>query len=160
VPTGVGEIIHSLVSIFVDTPKVIFVTVLRVLGGLLLVWLLVKQWWRAKDGGPDAVRRAAFALFLVAILSPATLPWYLVWGFVLAAGMRWERRNLAVLVTFASFLVLTYSPAGDDLLYDWLFMAAAAGLSVLAGVSLLRPDPLNLFLSREPVPAGGTSGAN
>ncbi len=160
VPTGVGEIIHSLVSIFVDTPKVIFVTVLRVLGGLLLVWLLVKQWWRAKDGGPDAVRRAAFALFLVAILSPATLPWYLVWGFVLAAAMRWERRNLAVLVTFASFLVLTYSPAGDDLLYDWLFMAAAAGLSVLAGVSLLRPDPLNLFLSREPVPAGGTSGAN
>jgi alpha-1,6-mannosyltransferase len=158
VPTGVGEIIHSLVSIFVDTPKVWFVTVLRVLGGILLVWLLVKQWWRARDGGPDAVRRAAFALFLVAILSPATLPWYLVWGFVLAAGLRWERRNLAVLVTFAVFLVLTYTPSGDDLLYDWLFMAAAAGLSVLAGVSLLRPDPLNLFLSREPVAAGGTSG--
>ena len=82
---------------------------------------------------------------VVAILSPATLPWYLAWGFVLAAALRWERRQLAVQVTFAVFLVLTYTPAGDDLLYDWLFMALAAGVSVLAGLSLLRPDPLNLF---------------
>jgi alpha-1,6-mannosyltransferase len=122
-----------------------------------MLWILARQWWLARDGGPDAVRRAAIALFAVAILSPATLPWYLVWGFVIAAALRWERRQLAVLVTFAVFLVLTYTPAGDDLLYDWLFMAIAAGVSILAGLSLLRRDPLNLFLAREPLLPGGPS---
>jgi alpha-1,6-mannosyltransferase len=157
VPTGAGEILHGLVGVFVDLPKMWFVTILRVAGAVLLVWVLVRQWWFARDGGPDAVRRAAIALFAFAILSPATLPWYLVWGFVLAAALRWERRQLAVLVTFAVFLVLTYTPAGDDLLYDWLFMLLAAGVSVLAGLSLLRRDPLNLFSTREPLLSGGPS---
>ncbi len=157
VPTGVGEILHGLLGVFVDVPKVWVVNVLRVVGGVLMVWILVRQWWLARDGGPDAVRRAAIALFAFAVLSPATLPWYLVWGFVIAAALRWERRQLAVLVTFAVFLVLTYTPAGDDLLYDWLFMALAAGVSILAGLSLLRRDPLNLFLAREPVLTGGPS---
>ncbi|HEX6355033.1 polyprenol phosphomannose-dependent alpha 1,6 mannosyltransferase MptB [Actinophytocola sp.] len=156
-PTGAGEILHGLVGVFVDLPKMWFVTILRIAGGILLVWVLVRQWWFARDGGPDAVRRAAIALFAFAILSPATLPWYLVWGFVLAAALRWERRQLAVLVTFAVFLVLTYSPAGDDLLYNWLFMTLAAGVSVLAGLSLLRRDPLNLFPTREPLLSGGPS---
>lgn len=157
IPTGAGEILHGLVGIFADLPKVWFVTAMRIVGGGLLLWILVRQWWLARDGGPDAVRRAAIALFAFAVLSPATLPWYLVWGFVLAAALRWERRQLAVLVTFAVFLVLTYTPAGDDLLYDWLFMALAAGVSILAGLSLLRRDPLNLFPSREPLLPGGPS---
>jgi alpha-1,6-mannosyltransferase len=157
IPTGAGEIVHGFVGVFADLPKVWFVTVLRVVGGIVMVWILVRQWWFARDGGPDAVRRAAIALFAFAVLSPATLPWYLVWGFVLAAALRWERRQLAVLVSFAVFLVLTYTPAGDDLLYDWLFMALAAFVSILAGMSLLRRDPLNLFAAREPLLSGGPS---
>jgi alpha-1,6-mannosyltransferase len=157
IPTGAGEVLHGLVGVFVDLPKVWFVTVMRVVGGIVMVWILVRQWWSARDGGPDAVRRAAIALFAFAVLSPATLPWYLVWGFVLAAALRWERRQLAVLVTFAVFLVLTYTPAGDDLLYDWLFMALAAGVSILAGLSLLHRDPLNLFPARDPLLSGGPS---
>ncbi len=157
IPTGAGEIVHGFVGVFVDLPKVWFVTVLRVVGGIVMVWILVRQWWFARDGGPDAVRRAAIALFAFAVLSPATLPWYLVWGFVLAAALRWERRQLAVLVAVAVFLVLTYTPSGDDLLYDWLFMALAAFVSILAGLSLLRRDPLNLFPAREPLPSGGPS---
>jgi alpha-1,6-mannosyltransferase len=157
IPTGAGEILHGLVGVFVELPKVWFVTVLRIVGGVLIVWILVRQWWLARDGGPDAVRRAAIALFAFAVLSPATLPWYLVWGFVLAAALRWERRQLAVLVVFAVFLVLTYTPAGDDLLYNWFFMLLAAGVSILAGLSLLRRDPLNLFLAREPLLPGGPS---
>jgi alpha-1,6-mannosyltransferase len=157
IPTGAGEILHGIVGIFVELPKVWFVTAMRIVGGGLLLWILVRQWWLARDGGPDAVRRAAIALFAFAVLSPATLPWYLVWGFVLAAALRWERRQLAVLVTFAVFLVLTYTPAGDDLLYDWLFMLLAAGVSILAGMSLLRRDPLNLFHTREPLLTGGPS---
>jgi alpha-1,6-mannosyltransferase len=144
-PTGIGEFIHRIVGLVIDLPKVYFVNGLRVIGGILLAVILFKQWWRARDGGPDAVKRAAIALLAVAILSPATLPWYLTWGFMLAAALPWKRRQLAVQVTLAVFLVLTYTPAGDDLLYNWLFIALAAGVSVLAGVSLLRPDPLNLF---------------
>jgi len=157
IPTGVGEIVHGLLGVFVELPKVWVVNALRVVGGIVLIWILVRQWWASRDGGPDAVRRAAIALFAVAVLSPATLPWYLVWGFVLAAALRWERRQLAVLVTFAVFLVLTYTPAGDDLLYNWLFILLAAGVSILAGLSLLRRDPLNLFHTREPVLTGGPS---
>lgn len=157
IPTGAGEILHGLVGVFVELPKVWFVTVLRIVGGVLIVWILVRQWWLARDGGPDAIRRAAIALFAFAVLSPATLPWYLVWGFVLAAALRWERRQLAVLVIFAVFLVLTYTPAGDDLLYNWFFMLLAAGVSILAGLSLVRRDPLNLFLAREPLLPGGPS---
>jgi alpha-1,6-mannosyltransferase len=157
IPTGAGEIVHSIVGIFVETPKVVFVTILRIVGGVVMLWILVRQWWLARDGGPDAIRRAAIALFAFAVLSPATLPWYLVWGAVIAAALRWERRQLAVLVTFAVFLVLTYTPSGDDLLYNWLFIALAAGVSILAGFSLLRRDPLNLFPTREPLLPGGPS---
>jgi len=145
IPTGIGEFIHGVIGLVFDTPKVYFVNALRIIGGVLMLVILVKQWWRARDGGPDAVKRAAIALLVVAVLSPATLPWYLTWGFTLAAALPWKRRQLAVQVTLAVFLVLTYTPAGDDLLYNWLFIALAAGVSVLAGVSLLRPDPLNVF---------------
>ncbi|OLF10459.1 hypothetical protein BLA60_14725 [Actinophytocola xinjiangensis] len=157
-PTGAGEIIHSFVGLVIDLPKVYFVNTMRVLGGLLMVIILFKQWWRARDGGPDAVKRAAIALLVVAILSPATLPWYLTWGFMLAAALPWKRRQLAVQVSLAVFLVLTYTPAGDDLLYDWMFILCAAGVSVLAGVSLLRTDPLKLFTTdREPLVSVGPS---
>lgn len=149
VPTAVGQIVHFLAGIFVSAPEVYFVNTVRAIAGLVMVIFLARQWWLARDGGPEAVRRAAIALFAVAVLSPATLPWYLTWGFVLAAGLKWERRQLAVVVGFAVFLVLTYSPSGHDLLYNWLFMAGAIGVSVLAGISLLRPDPLRLFGGRE-----------
>jgi alpha-1,6-mannosyltransferase len=90
------------------------------------------------------MRRAGIALFAVAILSPTTLPWYLTWGLVITAGLTWQRRHLAVVAGMAAFLVVTYSPAGETMLYNWPFMAVAIALSVLAGVSLVRPDPLRL----------------
>ena len=84
-PTAVGEILHWLVALVVDVPKDYFTTATRLIGMLTLAAVLVRQWWLARDGGPDAVRRAAIALFAVAILSPTTLPWYLTWGMALAA---------------------------------------------------------------------------
>jgi alpha-1,6-mannosyltransferase len=149
IPTAVGQIVHFVAGIFVSAPEVYFVNTVRAIAGLVMLIFLARQWWLARDGGAEAVRRATIALFAVAVLSPATLPWYLTWGFVLAAGLKWDRRQLAVVVGFAVFLVLTYSPSGHDLLYNWLFMAGAIGVSVLAGVSLLRPDPLRLFSGRE-----------
>ncbi len=144
-PTAVGEALHTVVNLFVDANKSWFVNTTRVLGGLLFFALAARQWWLSRHGGSDAVRRMSFILFAVAVLSPATLPWYLAWGFVIAAALPWQRRQLAILVSAAVFLVLTYSPAGEDLLYNWPFIAGAVAVSVLAGFSLLRNDPLRLF---------------
>ncbi|GAA2999945.1 polyprenol phosphomannose-dependent alpha 1,6 mannosyltransferase MptB [Actinokineospora diospyrosa] len=148
VPTAVGEVVHSIANIFFDANKSWFVNTTRVIGGLLFFAIAIRQWWLARTGGADAVRRMALVLFAVAVLSPATLPWYLTWGFVIAAALPWQRRQLAILVGAAVFLVLTYSPAGEDLLYNWPFIAAALAVSVLAGISLVRHDPLRLFNDR------------
>ncbi|GLZ37194.1 hypothetical protein Acsp05_08190 [Actinokineospora sp. NBRC 105648] len=149
IPTAVGEFLHAVVDIFFTTNKSWFVNTTRVIGGLIFFTIGIRQWWLSRAGGSDAVRRMSFVLFAVAVLSPATLPWYLTWGFVIAAALPWQRRQLAILVSAAVFLVLTYSPAGEDLLYNWAFIAGAVAVSILAGISLLRPDPLRLFSDHE-----------
>ncbi|HEX2134131.1 MAG TPA: polyprenol phosphomannose-dependent alpha 1,6 mannosyltransferase MptB [Actinophytocola sp.] len=143
-PTAAGEVLHAVVGGWFDLSRDPFVTVTRVLGTLLLVYVLVRQWWLARDGGVDAVRRAAVALFAVAVLSPTMLPWYLTWGLCLAAAWEWKPRQLAVAVGISAFMVVPYSPDGEQLLYVWGLMIVAVALSVLAAVSLVRPDPLRL----------------
>ncbi|MGH3858566.1 polyprenol phosphomannose-dependent alpha 1,6 mannosyltransferase MptB [Actinokineospora sp.] len=149
IPTAAGEIVHTVVNVVIDANKSWFVNTARAIGGLLFFAIAIRQWWLSRHGGSDAVRRMAFVLFAVAVLSPATLPWYLTWGFVIAAALPWQRRQLAILASAAVFLVLTYSPAGEDLLYNWPFIAGAIAVSVLAGISLLRNDPLGLFGERQ-----------
>lgn len=144
-PTAVGEVIHTVVNLFVDANKSWFVNIVRGIGGAVFLVVLVRQWWLSRAGGPEAVRRMAFVLIAAAVLSPTMLPWYLSWGFVIAAALAWQARQLAILVAVGVFLVLTFSPAGEDLLYNWPYIAGAVLVSVLAGVSLLRPDPLRLF---------------
>jgi alpha-1,6-mannosyltransferase len=144
-PTAVGEVIHTVVSLFVDANKSWFINIVRGIGAVVFVVIAARQWWRSREGGPDAVRRMAFVLLLLAVLSPTMLPWYLSWGFVIAAALAWKQRQLAILVAVGVFLVLTFSPGGEDLLYNWPFIAGAVAVSVLAGISLVRPDPLRLF---------------
>lgn len=138
-PTALGEIVHGLVGIFVDSSRDPFVTVTRILGQVVLVVLVVRQWWLARDGGTDAVRRAAIALFLVAVLSPTMLPWYLTWGLAIGAALPWRPRWLAVAAGVSVFMVAPYSAAGEQLLYEWPLMFAAVALSALAGYALVRP---------------------
>jgi alpha-1,6-mannosyltransferase len=72
------------------------------------------------------------------------LPWYLTWSLCLAAALPWRPRQLAIMVGVSAFMVAPYSPDGETMLYVWPLMFAAAALSVLAAVSLVRPDPLRL----------------
>jgi alpha-1,6-mannosyltransferase len=138
-PTALGEIVHGLVGIFVDSSRDPFVTVTRIIGEAVLVVLVVRQWWLARDGGTDAVRRAAIALFLVAVLSPTMLPWYLTWGLAIGAALPWRPTWLAVAAGVSVFMVAPYSASGEQLLYEWPLMLVAVALSVWAGHSLLRP---------------------
>jgi alpha-1,6-mannosyltransferase len=150
-PTAVGEFLHWLVALVVNVSKDPFVTVTRAIGALILIAIFLRQWWRAREGGSDAVRRMAIVLLAVALLSPATLPWYLTWGFVIAAAMPWDVRRLPVVVGAAVFLVLTYSPAGEDQLYNYPFMAGAILVSILAAKALTILDPMNLFGHKRPL---------
>jgi alpha-1,6-mannosyltransferase len=150
-PTGVGEFVHWVLEIPFDLPKQPFINVARMIGAALLAWIAVRQWWAARDGGPDAIRRAGIVLLAVAVLSPATLPWYVSWGMALLAGAPWSRRALSWLVFISLLLVILYYPNGEDALYNGPYLAVCAALCALAAVSLHRVDPLGLTL-RTPAP--------
>src|SRR5690349_19238979 len=145
-PTGVGEFVHWLLEFPFDLPKQPFINVARIIGGLALLFIAVKQWLAARDGGPDAVRRAGIVLLAVAVLSPATLPWYVSWGMALLAAAPWSPRALSWLVFFSLWLLIAYYPNGEDALYNWPYLAACAALSALGAASLYRIDPLHLRL--------------
>jgi len=88
----------------------------------------------------------------VAVLSPATLPWYVSWGMALLAAAPWSPKALSWLVFFSLWLVIVYYPNGEDALYNWPYLIACAALAALAAVSLRRPDPLGLTLRAPAVP--------
>jgi alpha-1,6-mannosyltransferase len=168
-PTAVGEFSHTLVGIVANLPKQPFINVARALGGLLLVYIAAKQWWAAREGGPDAVRRAGIVLLAVAVLSPATLPWYVSWGMALLAAATWTVRGLTVTVFLSVMLTIAYYSHGEDALYDAPYLLTWVLVAALAAVSLRRPDPLRLAagarqrtptqLPGEPVPAASSAGA-
>jgi alpha-1,6-mannosyltransferase len=167
VPTGVGQLIGALANIFADVNQMVPITIMRIAGGVLLAGIAARQWWLARGGGPDAVRRAAIVMFFLAILSPAVLPWYLTWSLVLAAAMPWRRRALVACVAATAWLVLIAYPNGQAAMYDVPYLIGVAAISALAAVSLVRPDPLRLSRRRpaavtEPAGTGdgsGTAGA-
>lgn len=148
-PTGLGELIAGILNVFVDVERIVPITVMRILGGLLLAVIAVRQWWLARAGGSDAVRRAAIVLFALAILSPATLPWYLTWSLVLAAALPWRRPALVLAVAATVWLALLAYPTGEAAMYNPLYLLGVAAVSILAAISLVRPDPLRLSPHRK-----------
>jgi alpha-1,6-mannosyltransferase len=149
-PTGAGQLVGVIVNLVADVDQMVPITIMRIVGGVLLAAIAMRQWWLARDGGPEAVRRAAIVLFFLAILSPATLPWYLTWSLVLAAAMPWRRRALVACVAGTAWLVLVAYPTGEGAMYDVPYLIGVAAVSALAAMSLLRPDPLGLSLRRQP----------
>jgi alpha-1,6-mannosyltransferase len=143
-PTAVGEFTHTLLSALVNVPKQPFINVSRVLGGILLVYIAVRQWWAAREGGPDAVRRAGVVLLATAVLSPAMLPWYVSWGMALVAATAWSVRSLQITVFLSVMLTICYYTNGEDALYNPPYLIAWGLIAVLAAVSLVRTDPLRL----------------
>ncbi len=148
VPTGLGQAVHGVVSLFVDVPGAAFIETGRALGMLALAGVLVHQWWQAREGGTEAVRRAAIALCAAALLGPTVLPWYLSWSMALACALPWSKRALTMLVGGQVVLILAYYPDGEQAMFNWPYMAGVVALALLAAASLLRFDPLNLHEPR------------
>jgi alpha-1,6-mannosyltransferase len=144
IPTGVGELLHTMVNSVLPVPKQPFINVARVLGAALLLWIAYRQWWASRHGGPDAIRRAGLVLLAVAVLSPATLPWYVSWGMALLAAAPWTRPKLVFTVFLSLMLVIVYYPSGEDALYNFPYLFGCGLMAVLAAISLVLPDPLRL----------------
>ncbi|MQA17284.1 MAG: hypothetical protein GEV09_25115 [Pseudonocardiaceae bacterium] len=143
-PTGVGQVVHGVVWLFTGADRGPFIATFRVLGLALLAWIALRQWWLARRGGPDTVRRAAVALLWAALLSPTTLPWYLTWALALGAGFAWTRRGLAIVVAASTWLVLASYPTGEAALYSPVYLLGTVLVSAVAAAALQRPDPLRI----------------
>nr|WP_228045958.1 polyprenol phosphomannose-dependent alpha 1,6 mannosyltransferase MptB [Saccharopolyspora sp. HNM0983] len=143
-PTGLGQALHILVDLVVDAHPVPFVEFGRSVGSVALAGLIAWQWWRARDGGPDAVRRAAIVLCAAALLSPTVLPWYLTWSVALACALPWTRRGLSWVVGATVVLVVAYYPDGEEAMDNFPLMALGLAAALLAAESLVRFDPLGL----------------
>lgn len=143
-PTGIGQLLHAITDLFIPVTQSPFITGARGIAWLVLIGIGVWQWWLARDGGVKAVRHMAITLLAVALLAPPTLPWYLTWALVVAAGFAWKPRNLALVVGVSVFLVLAFYPTGEQALNNWWFMAIVFAMSYLAARLLVYPDPLRL----------------
>ncbi|MBP2473747.1 alpha-1,6-mannosyltransferase [Crossiella equi] len=143
-PTAVGQFAHGLVNIFVSVDGGWFLDVARTTGMILLGAYGLRQWWLARQGGPQALHRAALVLLASCVLGPTVFPWYFSWALALAAGFVWSGRAVVGLVAVSVWLLLVTYPTGDSALYDWTYLAGAFAVSALAAVSLVRPDPLRL----------------
>ncbi len=151
-PSAVGDFAYTVVNTVVSVEPGVFMAIARGAGSLLLIYIAWRQWRAAEDGGPNAIRHAALTMLAVALLSPATLPWYFSWPLVLAAGLAWTLTGLRAAVFFSCVLLLVTFPNGDTGLYSWFYLAFVAAVSALATVSLGRPDPLELSSRYGPRP--------
>jgi alpha-1,6-mannosyltransferase len=145
-PTGLGELTHSIVGWFGDLPEQPFDQMFRFIAVVALLVFFVVQWWRAREGGVAAVRRMAVVLLAVAVLAPPTLPWYLTWGLAVFGATPWRRSWMAFFAGLAVLILLVYYPNGEGAMGDlghmvWVILAA-----ILTGVSMLKVDPLGLRL--------------
>lgn len=143
-PTGFGQALHAVVDLVLDVHPAGFVNFGRSLGSLVLAAFIAWQWWRARDGGPEAVRRAAIVLCAAALLSPTVLPWYLTWCVALACAFRWTPRALSWVVGASVVLVVAYYPDGEEAMNNFPLMALGVAAALLAAESLVRFDPLGL----------------
>lgn len=143
-PTGIGQLIHAITNVFIPVTQSPFVTGARGVAWLVLAGFCVWQWWLARGGGRRAVFHMAVTLIGAAMLAPPTLPWYLTWGFVIAAAFTWQKKHLAIVVAISVMLVLVYYPTGTAGLNNVLFMVGVFAASGYAAWCLLRPDPLGV----------------
>lgn len=144
-PTGAGQLVFIVGGLFGPLSLDSVLDVTRPIGWLILVVLVARQWWLARDQDSTMViRRASLALLAVILCSPATLPWYFSWALVMAAGLAWSRRGLVIATGCSTLIALLNLPDGSIGLYKAMYLAMVVLAAGLAAVSMVRPDPLRL----------------
>jgi alpha-1,6-mannosyltransferase len=143
-PTGIGQLLHNVVGIFGDLPVQPFTNLTRGIGIAILAVVSIRQWWKAREGGAEAVRRMGIVLLAVAIIAPPTLPWYLTWGMAILCAVKWTDRWLAFAAGLSVLILLVYYPDGESAMESFSHMVWVIVLAIVAGVSMRRVDPLGL----------------
>ncbi len=143
-PTAIAHLITLCFSWLFHVGIVSVLPYTRALCALALITIVGRLWWRSRNSAVESTKSIAFALIAVVILSPAALTWYYAWPLAMGAAHRWSRRMLALVVGLSLGLMLLFRPSGLTGMYSPVDVTAAILLGTLAGISLLRPDPLRL----------------
>lgn len=161
-PATAAELLYFLIGRYVPGfTHLGFLTFFRAAGVVVLAGVLVRQWWLAREGGVEAVRRATIALLAASLLAPSVLPWYFTWALALGATFAWKDRRIAVLAGVSVWMVLVTLPDGTIVArwtYDsmnpwvwWPYLAATVVAGMWVGRALLHP-------ARQPAPVAGGTG--
>jgi alpha-1,6-mannosyltransferase len=130
IPTAAGKLLGYLTPLGTEADVL---AAARLAGWVVLAALIGWLWWRAREGGPAAIRGAALALLVTALFNAVTFPWYLSWPLALAAAMKWRASWTGVAAGLSVWLLLTTHPDGATLLPWWGF-AAVYVLAPLVGL--------------------------
>ncbi|GAA4390531.1 alpha-(1-_6)-mannopyranosyltransferase A [Tsukamurella soli] len=155
IPTATAQLIAWVCSPFVHLHLAPILAVTRSVGVVLLAVTLVWAWWRFRQDERRNLTGIVVGLLAVCLLSPASLPWYYTWPLAVSGGLVLSRRTMAIVAGLVTWVMAVFMPTGSIGLYSWWNVLLAAALGVLAGWSLLRPDPLRLrpALGLAPLPA-------
>ena len=146
-PTAAGQIVFGLAYVIFDSKDMWpYVDVARVVGSVALVIFIALQWWRARAGGLDVMRQVTLVLAVTVLLAPTAMPWYFSWALAFAAALPWSNLGTILLTCGSVWMLLITYPDGSSALYDWGYLAVATAIAALAGISLIKPDPLKLAL--------------
>lgn len=151
-PTPSG-ILYWLV-LQVVPPEQAAATTLRILGVLLVVFVLVVG-WRARDAAGLLRACAAISLFYLLVVSAGTWPWYAALPLALTAlSPRGVFLPMALVVTFTSRLVAPFSNLVNNRFAGWNdLIDVATVVSVTLPLAILLP--LYVLHRRNPKAAGG-----
>ncbi|GAA1482877.1 alpha-(1-_6)-mannopyranosyltransferase A [Gordonia sinesedis] len=144
IPTLVGHLVTLVAAPFVALNLQPVLSVTRLIGAAVLAVLLVVIWWRSRADARTAVAGIAWAMLAVLLLEPSTLPWYYTWVLCVAVAFVLPGWVRAVVVGVSVFMLIVFQPDDSILFYKPVEVALALALSVLAAVSLVRPDPLRV----------------
>lgn len=149
-PTLAAHLVTLVAAPFTALNLQPVLTVTRAVGSMVLAVLLVVIWWRSRRDERTAVAGVCWAMLAVLLLEPSTLPWYYTWVLCVVVAFTLPAWVRSVVVGVSTFMLIVFQPDDSILFYKPAEVVLALALSVLAAVSLLRPDPLRLgtFLRR------------
>ncbi len=167
IPTLLAHLVTLVAAPFAALNLQPVLAVTRLIGAVVLAGILVTLWWRSRHDERSAMAGMTWAMLAVLLLEPSTLPWYYTWVLGLAVAFTLPPRVRALVVGVSTFMLIVFQPDDSILFYKLPETLLALALSILAGWSLLRTDPLRLRHLRraawgtdptvrkpEPAPAG------
>lgn len=143
-PTLAAHVVALIAAPFTALNLVPVLVITRAVGAVVLAALLVTLWWRYRRDERTAMTGMVWAMVAVLLLEPSTLPWYYTWALSLAVALTLPERVRALVVGVSTFMLIVFQPDDSIVFYKVPEVLLALALSLLAAISLRRPDPLRL----------------